>query len=91
MDLQYSNDTQTFQSSIPVSSSRITCSQHESPSISRIDELEAQLDALITTILPPMRAGKCVDRDDFAKLNQLVTDLTSRLARKLSFCHHAAP
>jgi len=90
MDLQYSNDTQTFQSGVPVSSSRITRSQHESPSVSRIDELEAQLDALTTTILPPMRAGTCVDRDDFAKLSQLVTNLISRLARNLSFRHHAA-
>jgi hypothetical protein len=43
--------------------------------MSRINELEAQLDALTTAILPPMRATKYVDQDAFAQLGQLVSDL----------------
>jgi hypothetical protein len=47
--------------------------------MSRINELEAQLDALTTKILPPMRAAKHVDANAFAQLDQLVSELISEI------------
>ena len=45
--------------------------------MSGINELEGQLDVLTTQILPPMRATKYVDRNAFAQLARLVSDLIS--------------
>lgn len=53
--------------------------------MSGINELEAQLDALTTQILLPMRATKYVDRDAFAQLNQLVGELISELGDSPDF------
>ena len=44
-----------------------------------MSELEARLDTLTTAILPPMRTTKYVDRDAFAQLDQLVSDLISEI------------
>jgi hypothetical protein len=47
--------------------------------VSRMSELEARLDTLTTAILVPMRATKYVDRDAFAQLDRLVSDLISEI------------
>lgn len=58
--------------------------------MSRINELEAQLDALTTAILPPMRATKYVDRNAFAQLNKLVSDLTSEIGDSVDISRRLA-
>jgi hypothetical protein len=41
----------------------------------RLAELEEQLDNLTTRILPAMQAAKCVDREAFEQLNDLIAAL----------------
>jgi hypothetical protein len=53
--------------------------------MTRMNELEQQLDALSTSILLPMRATKYVDRDAFAQLNQLVRELTTEIGDSPDF------
>ena len=47
--------------------------------MSGFSELETRLDGLITTILPPMRATKYVDRAAFDELAKLVNDVIAEV------------
>ncbi len=47
--------------------------------MSQIDDIEARLDTLTTTILVPLRASKHIDHQALSRLNDLVEDLIAQI------------